>query len=259
MEIRSRHELFSLEGEVAIVTGGATGLGRTTAEFLAEFGADVVLADLNLEAAERSAAELMAERGVKAIGLKLDVAKVEECRAVVERTVAELGKVDILLNNAGINIRQLALDVTEEAWDKIVAVNLKGTFFMSQAAGRRMVAQRHGKIINMSSQMEKIALPKRAAYCATKGGVAQVTKLLAVEWAPFGVCVNAIAPSFFTTPMNRELFEDPEFKELIYTQTPLGRPGDPTDLGGAVVFLASRASDYVTGHTLFVDGGFTVR
>lgn len=259
MDIRSRNELFDLTGEVALLTGGASGLGRCHAEHLAEFGADVVIADLNLEAAEKAAAELARDRQVKTLAVKLDVSKVPECYEAVERTVAEFGKLDILVNNAGINIRQLAVDVTEEAWDKIVDVNLKGTFFMSQAAGKVMIPRRHGKIINMSSQMEKIALPKRAAYCATKGGVSQLTKLLAVEWAQYGICVNAIAPSFFTTPMNKELFEDPEFKELIYTQTPMGRPGDPADLGGAIVYLASRASDYVTGHTLFIDGGFTIR
>jgi NAD(P)-dependent dehydrogenase (short-subunit alcohol dehydrogenase family) len=173
--------------------------------------------------------------------------------------VQRFDRIDILLNNAGINIREMALDVTEEHWDRIMDVNLKGLFFTSQAVARVMKKRKYGKIINMSSHMAKIALPLRAAYCSSKGAVAQLTKEVALEWAPYNITVNAIAPSFFVTPMNEALFADEEMSRFISENTPLGRPGDPEELGGVVLFLASPASSFVTGHMLLVDGGYTSR
>ncbi len=250
-------EVFSLAGKVAIVTGGAIGLGRTMAEYLAAFGANVAVVDLDEAGANRAAREIASSQGVRAIGCRCNVASVGEIQAAVDRVVAELGTVDILLNNAGINVREPALEVSEEHWDRILDVNLKGMFFFAQAAGRVMVPRRSGKIINMSSIQGVIAHKLRSAYASSKGGVIAMTRQLAIEWAQHNIQVNSIAPSFFVTPMNRPLFEDKEFSAFIYSHTPLLRPGEPHELGGAVVFLASAASSFVTGHTLMVDGGFT--
>ncbi len=250
-------DIFSLAGRTAIVTGGAIGLGRTMAEYLAAFGAQVAIVDLDEAGAVKAAREIASESGVRAIGVRCNVAMVGEIRAAVERVVAELGTVDILVNNAGINVREPALEVSEEHWDRILDVNLKGMFFFAQAVGRVMVPRGSGKIINMASIQGVIAHKLRSAYASSKGGVIAMTRQLAIEWAPHNVQVNAIAPSFFVTPMNKALFDDKEFSAFIYSHTPLGRPGQPEELGGVVVFLASAASSFVTGHTILVDGGFT--
>ncbi|MGQ9631786.1 MAG: SDR family NAD(P)-dependent oxidoreductase [bacterium] len=257
-ESGKRSNIFRLDDRVAIVTGGARGLGYTMALYLAEFGAHIAIADIDLEGARRVAEEIRG-MGRRALAIRMDVSNLQDIENMVESVVAEFGRIDILVNNAGINIREMALDVTEEHWDKILDVNLKGLFFTAQAVARVMVKQRYGKIINMASHMAKIALPLRAAYCASKGGVAQLTKELALEWAPYNITVNAIAPSFFVTPMNKALFDDRDMSKFISENTPLGRPGDPEELGGAVVFLASQASSFITGHLLLVDGGFTCR
>ena len=257
MSSKNPRETFSLAGRTAIVTGGAIGLGRTMAEFLAAFGASVAIVDLDEAGAVKAAREIGSASGVRAVGLRCNVASVKEVQATVDRTVAELGTVDILLNNAGINVREPALDVSEEHWDRILDVNLKGMFFFAQAVGRVMVPRRSGKIINMSSIQGVIAHKLRSAYAASKGGVIAMTRQLAIEWAPYNVQVNSIAPSFFVTPMNKPLFDDKEFSAFIDSHTPLGRPGQPEELGGVVVFLASAASSFVTGHTILVDGGFT--
>jgi NAD(P)-dependent dehydrogenase (short-subunit alcohol dehydrogenase family) len=250
-------DIFSLAGKVAIVTGAAIGLGRTMAEYLAAFGAAIAVIDLDGAGAEKSAAEIKSAYAVKAIGCKCNVASASDVRATVDRVVAELGTVDILVNNAGINVREPAVDVSEEHWDRIIDVNLKGMFLFAQAAGKVMIPRRSGKIINMSSIQGVIAHKLRTAYAASKGGVIALTRQLAVEWASHNIQVNSIAPSFFVTPMNKPLFDDKEFSAFIYSHTPLGRPGQPEELGGVVVFLASAASSFVTGHVLLVDGGFT--
>jgi len=255
-EINPR-QIFSLSGKVAIVTGGAIGLGRTMAEFLAAFGANLAIVDLDEAGANKAAKEIAATNGVRAIGCRCNVASVEEIQATVTRVVVELGSVDILLNNAGINVRERALDVSEEHWDRILDVNLKGMFFFAQAVGRVMVPKRSGKIINMASIQGVIAHKLRSAYASSKGGVVSMTRQLAIEWARDNVQVNAIAPSFFVTPMNKPLFDDKEFSAFIDAHTPVGRPGQPEELGGVVVFLASAASSFVTGHTVLVDGGMT--
>jgi NAD(P)-dependent dehydrogenase (short-subunit alcohol dehydrogenase family) len=249
-------QVFSLEGKTALITGGAIGLGATIAEHFAAFGANIVLADIDLDGAQATAAAL-AQTGVKAIGVKCDVGSAAEVQQAVDTTVREMGGLHILVNNAGINVREPALEVSEEHWDRILRVNLKGVFLFSQAAGRAMVKQGYGKIINMASIQGVIAMPLRTAYCASKGGVIQLTKQLAIEWAKYGIRVNAIAPSFFITPMNTELFDNKEWSGYITEHTPLGRPGEADELGGSAVFLASPASDYITGHVLLVDGGWT--
>jgi NAD(P)-dependent dehydrogenase (short-subunit alcohol dehydrogenase family) len=227
------------------------------AEYLAAFGANVAVVDLDEAGAVKAAGEIASAYKVSAVGLRCNVASVNEVRAAVERTVKQFGTVDILLNNAGINVREPALEVSEEHWDRIIDVNLKGMFFFAQAVGRVMVPKGSGKVINMSSIQGVIAHKLRSAYAASKGGVIALTRQLAIEWAPHNIQVNSIAPSFFVTPMNKPLFDDKEFSQFIYSHTPLGRPGQPEELGGVVVFLASAASSFVTGHTILVDGGFT--
>lgn len=251
-------KIFDLTGKTAIVTGGGTGLGRAMALYLAEFGADVAIPDLQLDRA-REVSQEIESLGRKALALKTDISQLDQIDTMVKEVLDWSGHIDILVNNAGINIRELALEVTEEHWDKVFDVNIKGLFFCAQAVGKVMIQQKRGKIINIASIMGAIAYPLRAAYCSSKGGVIQLTKLLAVEWAPYNIHVNAIAPAFFVTPMNAPLLSEEKTKASLLANTPLGRLGEPEDLGGAVVFLASEASDYVTGITLFVDGGWTAR
>ena len=248
--------VFSLKDRVAIVTGGAIGLGKTIAEFYAAYGANIVIADVDGDGAKATAEEI-AQTGVKAIGVQCDVGVKADVDRTIETTLEEMGGLQILVNNAGINVREPALEVSEEHWDKILNVNLKGVFLFSQAAGKVMAKQNYGKIVNMASIQAVIAMPLRTAYCASKGGVTQMTKQMAIEWAPLGIRVNAIAPSFFITPMNTELFDDKEMSTFITERTPLGRPGEADELGGSAVFLASPASDFITGHVLLVDGGWT--
>ncbi|MEN6464412.1 MAG: glucose 1-dehydrogenase [Syntrophaceae bacterium] len=248
---------FKLTGKVALVTGAGRGIGRDIALALAEYGADVAVCS-------RTPAELDKVRdaieklGRRALAVKADVTRITEIQGLVDKVAGAFGRIDILVNNAGINIPQFAVDVTEEAWDRIMDINLKGLFFCAQAVGKVMIAQKGGKIINISSQTGTVAIPKRAAYCASKGGVNQLTKLLALEWAEHGINVNAVAPTFIETPFTEPMFRDKEFRRFVDENIPLGRVGKPSDVTGAVVYLASSASDLVTGLILLVDGGWTI-
>ena len=248
---------FSLSGKVALVTGAARGLGYEIALALATYGADLVVCDLTLADLD-NVKEAIEGLGRKAVCVKADVTKIREIQAMADAAVERYGHIDILVNNAGINITQDAVDVTEEAWDKVLGINLKGVFFCAQAVGRVMIKQKSGRIINISSQTGAVAIPKRAAYCASKGGVNQLTKLLALEWAPFGVNVNAVAPTFLETPFTENMFRNEAFYKYCLDNIPLGRIGKPADVTGAVIYLASPASALVTGHVLAVDGGWTI-
>lgn len=246
---------FSLAGKRALVTGAGRGIGRGLALALAEAGAAVAL-NSRTEAQLRQVATEVAARGGRALVVPGDVAGATAARAIIERAITELGGLDVLINAAGIAIRGPAEDVSEETYDRMVEVNLKGTYFACQAAGRQMLRQGSGSIINIASLTTSFGLPLRSVYGATKGAVGQLTKTLAVEWASRGVRVNAIAPGWILTPLTRPVHDDPVQSGWIVGRTPMGRWGLPEDLCGAAVYLASGASAFMTGQILYVDGGF---
>jgi NAD(P)-dependent dehydrogenase (short-subunit alcohol dehydrogenase family) len=247
---------FSLSGKVAVVTGASRGMGREISLALAKYGADIVGCDILLSELEQVGKEIES-LGRRALVRKMDVTKIPEIRAMVDAAVNAFGHIDILVNNAGINIPQSAEDVTEEAWDRIFNINLKGAFFCAQAVGKVMIQQKKGKIINVSSQAGSVGIPLRSAYCSTKGGINQLTKVLAIEWAKHNVHVNAVAPTFVETPFTKSMFEKPGFREYCLENIPLGRLGQAEDVVGGVIYLASEASNLVTGHVLMIDGGWT--
>jgi 2-deoxy-D-gluconate 3-dehydrogenase len=247
-----------VSGKTALVTGAGSGLGRSIALALAEAGADVAVTELpgRIENARVVAASIRA-MGRTALVVKLDVTSVKNIQRAVDAVVKGFSRIDILVNNAGINVPKQALDVTEDDWDLILDVNLKGVFFCAQAVGREMVRRGSGKIINIASQNGVVGYYDRAAYCSSKAGVVNLTRVLAIEWAEHQINVNAVAPTFVLTPLTEKMFANPSFSNEIHRRIPLGRLGKPEDIVGAVVFLASPAADLITGHTLLVDGGWT--
>jgi NAD(P)-dependent dehydrogenase (short-subunit alcohol dehydrogenase family) len=250
---------FDLQGQVALVTGAARGLGRAIALALANAGADVALGLRDVKADAGLAAEIR-KMGREVLPLQMDVSKMEQIFRAVEDTVKEFGRIDILVNNAGIAPGNRAENVREEDFDATLAVNLKGTFFASQAAGRVMMRQGSGRIINMSSQAGFAALPTESVYCMTKAGIAHLTKCLAVEWGKHGITVNAVAPTFIHTPGTESALADAEFRaDVVERIAGLHRIGEPMEVAGAVVFLASPAASLITGETMLIDGGWTAR
>lgn len=245
---------FDLHDKVAMITGGSTGIGRHLADVYAAAGAQVVVTSRS-EATAQDVADQLRANGATALGVQLEVGSVESIRSAFAQVREEFARIDVLLNNAGTFHRTPSIDVTEAEWDGVVDTYLKGLFFCSQEAGRVMLPHGAGKIINVSSQMAFVALPGRAAYCAAKAGVVHLTRVLAQEWAPNNVQVNAIAPTF-TVVRKPSSAADPAFHEFVLQHIPLGRMAEPRDLAGAALFLATAASDFVTGHTLVVDGGW---
>lgn len=247
---------MSVEGKIAVVMGASRNIGRAITLGLANAGADVVVASRTVSDLEAVAEEVRA-MGRKALVQQVDVTKAADIKAMADNAVAEFGRVDILVNNAGININKSCLDMTEEDWDLVLDTNLKSYFLASQAVGRYMVEQRYGKIICLSSTFGLVGFEKRSAYAASKGGIGQFIKVLAIEWGPYNVCVNAIAPTATRTTINEELFANEDWQKWMLERLPVKRFAVPVDMVGAAIFLASDASKMVTGITLPVDGGWT--
>ncbi|MFF2092488.1 SDR family NAD(P)-dependent oxidoreductase [Paenibacillus sp. NPDC058174] len=249
---------FSIQGKIAIVTGASKGIGFGLAKAMAAAGAIVAVTARRKESLEGLVEEIAAAGG-EAKAYELDVRNVGQIRSVFEKVAQDFGRLDILVNNAGLGEGMLAEDVTEEYWDEMLDVNLKGVFFCCQAAGRIMLAQGSGKIVNISSQVSIVGIPEGVAYCASKGGVNQLTKVLALEWSSRGVNINAVGPTFIYTPGTAERLDTPEFRDQVLARIPAGRIGSIDDVAGAVIYLASPASNLVTGTLLVVDGGWTAQ
>lgn len=250
---------FDLTGRVALVTGAARGIGRAIARALAHHGADVALGLRDAEGAGDLEEEI-ARLGRRALRLQMDVRDLGQVRSAVDRAVAQLGRIDVLVNNVGLGPANLAEDVVEEDFDLTFDVNVKGTFFASQAAGRHMIGQGSGTIISLASQAGFVALPTEAVYCMSKAAVVHMTRCLAVEWGRYGITVNAVAPTFIRTDGTAAALADPAFEADVRERVAgLHRIGEPMDVAGTVVFLASPAASLITGTTLLVDGGWTAR
>lgn len=245
-----------LKGKKVLVTGGSKGIGKDIALAFAKQGADVVIIGRN-EADLVSTTNELKRIHPHSFYLKVDIQDIQSVHEMVDNAVSTLGNIDILINNAGINIAKPALEVTEKDWNQVIDTNLKGTFFCAQRVGKHMIEQGGGKIINMASQMAFVGYIKRSVYCSSKGGAVQLTKALAVEWAPYNVRVNAVAPTFIETDFTKEMFEDEEFYQDVVSRIPLGKLAQPSDVTGAVLFLASDLAQFITGETIKVDGGWT--
>jgi len=249
---------FRLDGQVALVTGASKGIGWDLAKALAHAGAAVAVAARDQESLERLADEIRSADGEE-LAVQLDVRDVGQISKAFGHVRDHFGSLDVLVNNAGLWANHPAEDVTESDWDEMMDVNLRGLFFACQAAGRIMLAQGHGRIINMSSQAGVVGIREHAVYSASKGGVNLLTKVLALEWSSRGVTVNAVAPTFIYTPGTAERLDQPEYLEGVLIRLPIGRVGTTTDVAGAVIYLASPAGAMVSGHVLLVDGAWTAQ
>ena len=249
-------DIFDLTGKTAIVTGASRGLGQYFARALAKAGADLVITSRELSSLTEFRKEIET-LGKKALPVRLDVLSQCDIENMVQTAIEEYGKIDILVNNAGLNIRKPSTEVSRQDWDTILDTNLKGSFFCSQAVGKEMIKRNYGKIINIGSCTCVFGMEGIAAYTASRGAILSITRSLAAEWGKFGITVNVLAPGWFKTAQNAALYKNKEWLKYITERIPLNRPGRPNDLDGAVVFLASDASQYITGQMIMVDGGFT--
>ncbi len=249
-------KLFDLSGKVAVVTGASRGLGQYFGRALAGAGADLVITSRQSETLSEFKDEIES-LGRKALPLTLDVRDYDSIQQMVENAWQHYGQIDILVNNAGCNVRKSATDVTWDDWNLVLNTNLRGAFFVAQAAAKKMIPRRYGRIVNIGSVTSVFGFAGLAPYCASRGGVKQLTMSLADDWGKFGITVNCLAPGWFKTEQTRVLYEDQSWVDYVVDRIPLKRPGTPHDLDGAVVFLASDAAEYVTGQTLLIDGGIT--
>lgn len=252
------YPVFNLKDQVALVIGASKGIGYGIAKSLAHAGARVVVAARSMAELEELAEEIRA-MGAEALAIPMDLREVSQIQEGIEQAHKHFGRLDILVNNAGLGANHSALDVSESDWDEMMAVNLKGLFFSCQAAGRLMLKQGYGRIVNMSSQASVVGIRDHAVYCATKGGVNQLTRVLALEWSAQGVTVNAVAPTFIYTPGTAERLDNPDYLNGVLSRLPIGRVGTIADVAGAVIYLASPAGAMVTGTVLMVDGGWTAQ
>jgi gluconate 5-dehydrogenase len=253
---RVKDNQFNLQGKVALVTGTSRGLGQYLARALARAGADLVITSRDAAALKPFQAEIES-LGRKALPLPLDVRSFDSIQAMVQAAVAHYGRIDVLVNNAGCNVRKPALDISWDDWNLVLDTNLRGTFFVAQAVARHMIPRKYGRIINIGSVTCVAGYAGLGPYGASRGGVKQLTMSLADDWGIHGITVNCLAPGWFKTAQNAVMYEDKEWVEYLCDRIPLKRPGQPPDLDGAVVFLASDASAYITGQTLLVDGGIS--
>jgi NAD(P)-dependent dehydrogenase (short-subunit alcohol dehydrogenase family) len=249
---------YGLDGQVAMVTGAGKGIGRACALALAQAGADIVLG-LRDKGTGGALVQEIESLNRRSLPVQMDVSKLPEIKTAMETAVAHFGRIDILVNNAGIGPPNPAEQVTESDFDATVAVNLKGTFFTAQAAGKVMIQQGYGRIVNISSQAGFVALAKESVYCMTKAAISHLTKCLALEWAPHNITVNSVAPTFIKTPGTRKWLDDDAFRVSVMERIPLGRIGDPMDVAASVRFLVSPAASLITGTTLMIDGGWTIQ
>lgn len=248
--------MFRLDGKVSIVTGASRGLGYGMASALADAGSTVILVGRHKESIV-SAADKLSSEGNNILPIVADVTSKKDCGYLVDQVLGSCNTIDILVNNAGINIRKPFLELTKRDFEKVIATNLAAPFFLTQKVGTVMIQKGCGKIINVASLSSKIGIADISAYAASKGGIASLTKSLSVEFAKHNININAVAPGYYETVLTKDAFEDDYRKDWILSRIPMGRSGNPSDLGGTVVFLASEASDYITGQIIYVDGGWT--